>query len=163
MKRRILKWIAVVLFSCCASAVILRVVWVQRLNSGVAAFKYEDYVKAKRELELLAKFGDSTAQDRMIYILGLGLGQEPDFFGAARYMANSTLQYSSADQAYDLGKTAALGAFGENKKTIGALWLAIARQSGSKLEVSESIEREIKREIAEKALDKFYDEAKREK
>jgi hypothetical protein len=67
------------LFVCITAIILLRVAWIHRLNSGVAAFKYEEYAKAKSELEILAKLGDSTAQDRMVYILGLGLGQEPGF------------------------------------------------------------------------------------
>ncbi len=130
----------------------------QRLNSGVAAFKYEQYAKAKQELEILAKLGDSTAQDVMIDILGLGLGQAPDFFGAANYMARVVDgQNFAVDRAYDLGVKASSGAFGQNKKAIGDMWLAISRQSGSKLEMVE-LER---KELIDKSVAKVYDDAKK--
>jgi hypothetical protein len=62
---------------------------------------------------------------------------------------------SSADRAYHLGIIATSGGFGQSKKAIGELWLAVARQSGSKLEALE-LER---KEIVEKAVRKIYDDA----
>lgn len=82
-------------------------------------------------LGVIATLGNSSAQDLMVHICGLGLGQSVDFAEALYWMKRQN-KLAIGEQAYYLGKVALEGRYGESKKELGIIWLEIAKHSGIK-------------------------------
>ena len=112
----------------------IRARWSDQREHGYVAFNSREYQVAKSHLSVIAKLGDSKAQQLMSYMYGLGLGQPVDFSEAMHWMrmrASSDKDSNSVgEQAYYLGVAALDGLYGEDKKELGIVWLEIAKYSG---------------------------------
>lgn len=101
------------------------------IESGYVAFNSGEYIKAREDLQFFAQMGDKRAQKLMMRMEGLGLGAQVDIAEAIRWMQRiAPHDVDSGKAIYEpaslIGQEAVKGLYGQEKVSLGKLWLQIA-------------------------------------